>query len=241
MIRVGICDDSPAFLLQTKFMLDHWDDRPTPITTECFEDGDSLIRAHSRQPFDLLLLDVMMPLLNGIDTAKEIREQDKTVKIVFLTSSTDFAIDSYAVKASNYLLKPLHPPSFFACLQEVIGEIQDAERCVLIHSNNATHRVRLSNIAYAEAQNKHVLFMLADGTRLSTPEPLYAFEEILLPEDGFFKCHRSFVLNVRHIDSYTHKEIQMRTGQQIPISRRYQKTFEDTYFSLLFRKAGDRA
>ena len=100
MIRIGICDDSSAFLHQTKFMIDHWDNRPQDIITELFEDGDALILAHSQKPFDIILLDVVMPLLNGIEAANELREKDKNVKIVFLTSSPEFAVASYTVKVS---------------------------------------------------------------------------------------------------------------------------------------------
>lgn len=239
MIRIGICDDSSAFLLQTKFMLDHWDNCPAPLAAELFEDGDALIQAHTKHPFDLILLDIVMPLLNGIEAAAEIRQRDKTVKIVFLTSSTDFALESYSVKASDYLLKPLNPETFFSCLRELITQIQDTERCISIKSMDATHRVRLSNIAYIEAQNKHILFVLADGTALTSPEPLYSYESKLLPEDGFFKCHRSYLVNIHYIDNYSHKEITLRSGKQIPISRRYQNQLDATYFSVLFGRAGD--
>ena len=76
-----------------------------------------------QKPFDIILLDVVMPLLNGIEAANELREKDKNVKIVFLTSSPEFAVASYTVKASNYLLKPVEPAKLFACLDELIIEI----------------------------------------------------------------------------------------------------------------------
>ena len=113
MIRIALCDDSSAFLEETKFMIEHWDKCPQNITMELFEDGDTLILTHAKKPFDIILLDIVMPLLNGIETAKELREKDKNVKIVFLTSSAEFAVDSYAVKASNYLLKPLESEKLF--------------------------------------------------------------------------------------------------------------------------------
>ena len=106
MIRIGICDDSHAFLQQTKFMIEHWDQKPQNLKVEPFEDADSLFHAHAKSPFDIILLDIVMPLFNGMEAAKELREKDKTTKIVFLTSSVEFAIDSYSVKASNYLLFP---------------------------------------------------------------------------------------------------------------------------------------
>lgn len=239
MIRIGICDDSSAFLYQTKFMIDHWDDRPQHIIAELFEDGDALIQAHSDNPFDIILLDVIMPLLNGIEVAREIRTGDKTVKIVFLTSSSDFAVDSYTVKANDYLLKPLNPDRFFACLEELVSDIQSKARCIILKSVDASHRVELSDIEYIEAQNKHVLFVLSKGKTVESVYPLYSYECRLLLEDGFFKCHRSYIVNIHHIDTYSQKEIVMRSGCRIPISRSCHKEFETAYFSVIFGKADD--
>ena len=158
MIRIGICDDSSAFLHQTKFMIDHWDNRPQDIITELFEDGDALILAHSQNPFDIILLDIVMPMLNGIDAAKELREKDKNVKIVFLTSSAEFALDSYTVKASNYLLKPLEPTQFFTCLDELIFDIKSVSKCIIVKGLDAVYRIPLSNIEHVESQSKHIIF-----------------------------------------------------------------------------------
>lgn len=239
MIRIAICDDSSAFLHQTKFMIDHWDNCPQNITTELFEDGDALILAHSKRPFDIILLDVVMPLLNGIDAAKELREKDKTVKIVFLTSSAEFAVDSYTVKASNYLLKPIEPVKLFACLDELMAEIQSVSRCITVKGIDAAHRIALWDIEYVEAQGKHIIFSMTGNRMVESLEPLYAYENILVLDDGFFKCHRSYIVNIHHIDSYSHSEIVMRSGCRVPISRNCQKDFENMYFCVVFGKAGD--
>lgn len=240
MIRIGICDDSSAFLCQTKFMIDHWDGRPRHIVTELFEDGDALIRAHTHSPFDILLLDVVMPLLNGIDTAKELRDRDKTVKIVFLTSSAEYAVDSYTVKASNYLLKPVEPAKLFACLEELIGELADAAKCLTVKGMDAIHRIPLSDILYVEAQSKHIRFYLTGDKVIESAEPLYTYEDVLAQADGFFKCHRSYIVNLHHINRYSHTEAVMRSGCRIPISRSHQKTFDNAYFHAVFEKAGDQ-
>lgn len=240
MIRIAICDDSPAFLQQTNSMITHWD---TPaahnIITELFEDGDSLLSAHAASPFDIILLDIMMPLLNGIETARELREKDTTVKIVFLTSTTEYAVDSYTVKASNYLLKPVNPESLFACLDELIGQLQGAAKSIVIKGIDATHRILLSNIEHVEAQLKHVIFFLEDNRVVESVEPFYTYENTLMLDDGFFKCHRSYIVNIHHIENYSHTEIFMRSGRHIPISRSCQKNFEASYFRVIFGKAGD--
>lgn len=239
MLRIGICDDSSAFLHQTKFMIDHWDNCPQHITTELFEDGDSLILAHAKRPFDIILLDVVMPLLNGIDTARELREKDKNVKIVFLTSSAEFAVESYTVRASNYLLKPIEPDNLFSCLRELIAEIQSVSKRILVKGIDSTHRISLSDLEYVEAQGKYIIFSVSGNIKTKSLEPLYAYENKLVLDDGFIKCHRSYIVNIHHIDSFTHSEIIMRSGYRIPISRSCQKIFESAYFKVVFGKAGD--
>ena len=239
MIRVAICDDSLPFLRQTKFMLDHYEGFKNRIDTELFEDGDTLLTAHLKRPFDIILLDIVMPLLNGIDAARELREKDQNVKIVFLTSSAEFAVESYTVKASNYLLKPLDPEKFFACLDELLSEIQSASRYITVKGIDAAHRIPLSDIEYVESQGKHIIFSLIGSRTVESLEPLYRFESTLDLRDGFFKCHRSYIVNIHNIDSYSHSEIVMRSGFRVPISRSCQKDFESVYFRVVFGEAGD--
>ena len=239
MIRIGICDDSSAFLQQTKFMIDHWDDRPHNIITELFEDGDALLEAHAELPFDILFLDIVMPLQNGIDVARELREKDQNVKIVFLTSSAEFALDSYSVKANNYLLKPVNPAVLFACLEDLLKDMQSKNEYIHVKSVNALHKIALSDIEYIEAQNKHILFYLASGQIIESTSPLYTYEEKLTLENGFFKCHRGYIVNMTMIDTYTYNDIEMHSKTRIPISRSNRKEFESVYFSIIFGKAGD--
>ena len=172
MLRLAICDDMSEFLLSTKMQLEQWKDKPEELIIELFNNGDSLIEAHIANPYDIIFLDVLMPLLNGIETASEIRKHDSSVKIVFLTSTSAFAVDSYTVHADNYLLKPV-------------------------------------------AQDK------------------------LLLEDGFFKYHRSYIVNIYRIVTYMQKEIRMQSGFRIPVSRSCHAEFESAYFDLLFGKTDD--
>ena len=240
MIRIAICDDSSAFLHQAKFLIEHWDaPAARSIVTELFEDSDALLSAHSQKPFDIILLDIVMPLLNGIDAAKELREKDKTVKIIFLTTTTEFAIDSYAVKASNYLLKPVNPDTLFACLDELICDLQSIGKSIVVKGTDATHRIVLSDIEYVEAQLKHTVFFLKEKQKIESAEPFYTYENILVLDDGFFKSHRSYIVNIHHIDKFSHTQIVMRSGFCIPISRSCQKNFEDSYFRVIFGKVGD--
>ena len=239
MLRIAICDDLAEFLHHTKQTILQWPSRPASMTVELFTDGDALIAAHGVSPFDIIFLDVLMPLINVIETAAEIREEDKSVKIVFLTSSPEYAVDSYRVKANNYLLKPLDPQKLFDCLDELTEDISRKAKAIAVKGRHAVYRVELQNIEYVESDNKYVQFALADGSVLTSTNPLYLYEKSLLLEEGFFKCHRSYVVNLHKIKSFTHKEIAMQSGCRVPISRGSYKEFEAAYFSAVFGKAGE--
>lgn len=238
MLRLAICDDMPEFLQSTRELLENWVEKPVEILIELFTDGDSLIESHTSNPFDIILLDVVMPLLNGIEVATEIRKFDKSVKLVFLTSSSEYAVESYSVKANNYLLKPIDSGKLYYCLNDFYIDIMERAKYITVKTVAAMHHIALRNIEHIEAQGKKVLFVLCDGTTVESPNPFYFYEEQLLQEDGFLKCHRSYIVNIYKISTYTQKEIRMQSGFRIPISRSYHKEFEHTYFELLFRKDG---
>lgn len=241
MLRLAICDDDTSFIAQISSTLSAWQQDSSRFSIESFDNGDSLLKSHAESPFDIILLDVVMPMFNGIEVAKELREYDSTVKIVFLTSSPEYAVDSYTVKANNYLLKPIDNKKLYPCLDELCEELlHKNQKNIHIRCSNAIHKIPLSDIEYVEAQNKHTLFTLRSKPFLESIDSLYHHEDKLTLTDGFIKCHRSYIVNINYIDTYTTKEIRMRSGYRIPISRNNQADFENAYFSYTFTKAGER-
>ena len=236
-MRIAICDDQPEHLEQLRKIIGAWDGG-TPVVS-CFDNGDSLLQAHRTASFDVIFLDVLMPLLSGMETARELRQFDKTVKLVFLTTSPEYAVEAFTVKASNYLLKPLDPEKIHRCLQELSEELQVSARKVCIRGIHCLHQIPVADIEYIESQNKRILFVLSNGETILSGEPLYTYEEKLTLEDGFFKCSRSFIVNIHRIDTFTTKEIRTRSGARIPISRTCHREFEQAYFSVLFGKERD--
>lgn len=233
MLRIAICDDDPVFLFQTHALIDRWNNHQQDLIIRDFENGDALIQSLKEFTYDIVFLDVIMPFLNGIEVAQEIRKHDSTSKIIFLTSSPEFAVDSYSVKAANYLLKPVEPDKLFQALNDIMANLPRSTRSIAVKTANGIHRIKLQDIEYIEAQNKHVLFILTNGTALESIEPLHIYSDRLLTDKRFFKCHRSYVVNMQHIDSYTAKEIHTHSGSRIPISRACQREFDTAYLSMI--------
>jgi len=239
MLKIAVCDDNLEFLSDVKETIRSWKSGLQKVEVACFTDGDALISAHAIKSFDIIFLDVIMPIINGIETAREIRANDKDVVIVFLTSSKECAIEAFSVKADDYLLKPLNALSLYTCLDESLTKIKNSSKSMIIKCADSVHRVKLDEIEYVEAQNKHTVFALSNGTALEAIELMNSYDDKLLLDDGFFKCHRSYIVNIYHINSYTRKEIRTYSDRHIPISRNTYKQFEETYFSVLFGKLGE--
>lgn len=106
-MNIAICDDDLLYMNQVKEMIEKWGkEHHEDVSIYLFNHGDALINSYQKSHIEVILLDIIMPLLNGMETAHEIRKNDSVVKIIFLTSSPEFALESYDVKASGYLLKP---------------------------------------------------------------------------------------------------------------------------------------
>ena len=107
-MRIAVCDDNAVFLQNAVQLIERWGaERCVPIEVCPFENGDALIAANAAARFDVIFLDILMPMLSGMDTARELRQHDSAVRILFLTASPEFALESYEVKAQGYLLKPV--------------------------------------------------------------------------------------------------------------------------------------
>ena len=166
-------------------------------------------------------------------------KHDKAIKIVFLTSSPEFAIESYDVKASGYLLKPLAYDKFSSVLSDCIHVEESEPENIVLRTLSGYDKVYYHNIDCIEAQNKRVLFRCIDGTTIETPNTISYLADKLSLDDGFFKCHRSYIAYIPNINHFDQHEIITKIGTHIPVSRTLSKPFKDAYFAYMFRKERD--
>lgn len=179
----------------------------------CFTNGDDLIAAHRNDCMDLIILDVIMPLLNGMDVARELRKDNQDVPIIFLTSSRDFAVDSYEVKAFHYLIKPVDDVKLFHTLDDVLNIITLPQNLFTAQTN---------------------VGFWSNGKTIAIRELFSKCEEIFSLENGFFRCHRSYIVNLNNIVQFTKSEISTNQNPAIPISRSRYAVFKETYFNHMF-------
>lgn len=236
MIRIALCDDDARCLRDTQRFITTWlSTNNVHAEVSTFSDGDLLLCAFQAKPFDIIFLDIVMPLLNGIDTAQDLRSMSTACKIVFLSSSKDFAVESYTVKASNYLVKPPSFEHISAALEECIADVESEDYGIILKAGNGFQQLPLKNIEYIEAHNKHVKFYMDDARSFEVPEPLCALEAQLLTQERFFKTHRSYIVSIPHVDFFDMTKIITKSGNAVHIARGMGKQFHDAYFSYMFQ------
>lgn len=234
-MRVAICDDDAAFLEDAARAVHAWGERRgVSVEVACRTSGPELLALCLEARQDLVLLDIVMPGVSGMDVARELRARDEAVCIAFLTSSPEYAVDSYEVHASEYLLKPVSRERLERLLAECARDREEEAASVVVRTAFGYQRVFLAEVECAEARNKRVLFWLRDGSRVEAVEPLKAYEQRLTTSCGFFKCHRSYLVNLANVERFSATDAVMRSGRVVPVARSVRREFQQTYFAMRF-------
>jgi DNA-binding LytR/AlgR family response regulator len=179
--------------LDFQFTESIWTEREPAFKYDAFSNAIELLEAMKRNAYHILLLDVLMPGLNGIEAAHEIRSFDEEIKIIFLTSSKEFAVESYAVDAHYYMLKPGTAQKLFPILDKIFLEERRGEAALQIKTASGFTRIPYGKIEFLEVFSKKLRFHLADGDVKEIYGTLSDFEDDLLNREEFIKVHRSFI------------------------------------------------
>jgi DNA-binding LytR/AlgR family response regulator len=175
----------------------------------------------------------MMPGFTGIDAAKEIRTFDKTAPILFFTSSPEFALESYSVKAINYVLKPISKEKLFFTFDELLEQIKakEEEDAVIVKSNEGIQKILISNLAFAEVIGRNVLYHLRSGKVVECTEPFSSVCDNLLKYGCFIKPHRSYLVNMQYVDTIENHQITLQTLSAVPVAQGKAKEIKQQYLN----------
>lgn len=237
MIKIAFCDDDMEVLHQMNELLDRYRvERNEDITYAAFQSPFELLTEIEKgiRP-DILFLDVVMPGQNGMDVAKEIRQYDTNMKIIFLTSSPEFAVESYSVGAYFYQLKPIWEESFFRLMDAVLAECEKKKKNRLIlRSKDGITRIDLQQLEYCEVLGRKLLFHLENGAVLESAGSLDDLAGQLMQYSNFFRPHRSFLVNMEYIQNISSRSIKMVNNAEIPIPHGKCSEIKNTYMEYAF-------
>lgn len=237
MIKIAFCDDDMEVLHQMNELIDRYRvERNEDITYAAFQSPFELLTEIEKgiRP-DILFLDVVMPGQNGMDVAKEIRQYDTNMKIIFLTSSPEFAVESYSVGAYFYQLKPIWEESFFRLMDAVLAECEKKKKnSLILRSKDGITRIDLQQLEYCEVLGRKLLFHLENGAVLESAGSLDDLAGQLMQYSNFFRPHRSFLVNMEYIQNISSRSIKMVNDAEIPIPHGKCSEIKNTYIEYAF-------
>lgn len=216
-IRVALCDDEEPVREYLGGLLEEWKERQNDqLQIETFESAESfLFQYEEDKRWQLLILDIEMGKMNGVELAKKVREHNKEVQILFVTGYMEYISDGYEVEALHYLLKPVTKEKLFSVLDRARERMKTSEKALFLQGSDETVRIPYYEIRYVEVQHNYVTIHAAED--YTVKKTLSELEEEL--GDGFFRTGRSFLVNLKCVKRITKKEVSLKDGTAIPLSR----------------------
>lgn len=225
MFRIAVVEDDPLFMAQLEDYIQKYQaESGETFQVVSFSDGESILDKYSAS-YDLILMDIQMKLINGLDAAKKIRKVDKRVVIIFVTNSIQHAMHGYSVNALDYIVKPVNYFRFSQMMKraiEVAAEDEN-EKYILLHTKTGTIvKMTLKQIYYIESRHHYLVYVTKQGEY--TVRGVLADCGVALAPHGFFHLQKSFVINMKMVEQIKLDSCIIH-GTEIVISRTKKREF----------------
>lgn len=224
MIHIAICDDEKDFVASLSGLLKQYAaETGEEIKITPYYDGMELIERYDTT-IDLIFLDIQMRLLNGLRAAEHIRRMDEGVGIIFLTTLTQYGLEGYKYQAANYIIKPMKYVRLKAEMDQWLKKRRPEEDPAIPVSNDTgKYKVFLRSLKYVETFNRSLL-LHTESEDIICHKSMKEMEQ-MLQDKGFVRCHTSYIVNLSYIKGIKKLEIELVTGEKIPVSQPKRKEF----------------
>ncbi|AFS77878.1 LytTr family DNA-binding response regulator [Gottschalkia acidurici 9a] len=234
MIKIVICEDEKEQQeLLRLYIVQIFEGLYVEYNLEIFNSGEELLESYPKGT-DVLLLDIQMEQINGIDTARKIRELDDKVEIIFITSLIEYALEGYEVRAYRYLIKPIKYDDLKNNIINCIKEIDIKNKYIIINEQGNRIKLDINEITYTEVQKENLTIHTLDqiykikGTMNNIEKEINCCR--------FFRCHKSYLINLEYIKSIKQYVAILENKEEVPISRYRFKATKDKFFDLIEEK-----
>ena len=230
MIEIAVCDDEEIIIERIADLIKK---QNMGCHIESFQAGNELLSAKRR--FDLIFLDIQMDGINGMETAKAVREYDRKAVIIFVTAVKEYVFDAFDVGAFHYILKPIQEQKFTEVFENAVREIQERQiqketPALFLKTKNKSYTFNQSEVIFIESKNRKAVI----HTTKTTLE-VYAVMKKLQQELGnsFYRCHRGYLVNMEHITEYSSDMIEMDNGERVYLAKEKYQEFVKVYMRYL--------
>ena len=234
-MRVALVDDTPE---ERQILLDILDEELPLAEVSTFLDRESFLEDWENNTYDLILLDIYMEEVLGVDVARKVRETDLDVRIVFCTTSNEFASESYEVGANYYLQKPISATSFQRMLKMIRLDDYEMNRFITLPDGQ---KIVLRNITYTEYYNHTIIIHSKKRADLQTRMSQMEWEALLADYNFLYSCSKGLVVNFHEVEKTEDGMFVLKNEELVPISRRKTKDALEAYAHFRFeemRKGG---
>ncbi len=226
ILRIAVCDDVAIERDMLCELLQKWDKKSIIYK---FSSGEELL--YSKEGFDLVFLDILMCGITGMETARRLHERDCNIPIVFLTSSSDFAVESYEVNAFDYIVKPLQQKRLQTVWERFRLQYKEPVKFFVFSNCGKAVKLPYDQIEYLESDRHYVTIHIADGTTLRSQGRLDDFEK-QLDDIRFLRCHQSFLINLS-LTKAMDDEFIMCSGKRVAYRKRDKSQLKKVFCNYL--------
>ena len=229
-MRIAIVDDDIQMCEQLSTLLNEFLGDSSEISD--YRSGEEFLTAWETADFDLIILDIFMDKLTGVDVARKIRERDSNVKIVFSTTSNEFASESYEVRAEDYLIKPFDGQR----MNKIIDRFFRKNKEVKILEFPNGRKVSVNSIVYTSFSGHYVTVFMKDGEKVQIRCTQKNFEKIIGPYPQLISSFKGVIVNLEQVDGIEEDRFRMKDGEFVPISRKKYGEVKKQYTDFLMKK-----
>jgi Response regulator of the LytR/AlgR family len=226
-MKIVVCDDSIEDLTEIERLLTKYKEinSNTNLEVEQFSHAAKLYqKIQEKELADIYILDMIMSEKTGIDIGTLIRSSNRQSVIVYITSSDDFALEAYGVRAVRYLLKPVSEEQFFEALDYALSLTKlETEKIYPVKTKNGLVAIPYSKIEYIENYSRVLNIFQTDGESVKSIFIRKSFDEEIreiAQDKRFMQVHKSFLINMNYVNKLTQNTILMESGKSIPISKK---------------------
>ncbi len=217
LLKIAICDDEKIQIEHLKKLVSLWANKfNIHVNIEDFNSAENFLFAfEDDNNFDIILLDIEMGALNGIELAKLIRKKSETMQIVFITGYSDYIAEGYDVSALHYLMKPVDTDKFYATLNRAVEKIKKNEKSIYLDTTGGSVKIPFYEIRYVEVIKNYITVHAKEDYTCKLT--LAEIEKRL--DNSFFKTGRSYIINLAYIKKVTRGEVFLSCNTTIPLPR----------------------
>ncbi len=244
MIRIAICDDMLDQLELTATLIKKYvDEKNLGAAIITFIHPDKMLSAAEKTQFHIYLLDIVMPMVTGIELGIELRRMDRDAQIIYVTTAPEFALESFAVNPLGYLVKPIEKEKLFELLDLAFSRTGTSDQATIaVKTKEGLRVLNASSIVYCERLKNTVCFALSSGEKVESRTIRTKFTDFIAPliESGqFIQPHVSFIVNMDRVERLTDREFVMRGGEIVPITSKYSAQMRRKYLDYMFNRGGE--